>query len=558
MTSTYDLVDSPWIRVRTLEGQTTELGVRELLLQAHRIERLAGELPTQDFAVFRVLLAVLYRALDSTPAADPTEKWEELWEADALPAEEITRYLEQWRHRFDLFHPVQPFMQVADLRTAKGEWKTLDVLVPDCPGSGALYRRGDPDRPLNPGEAARWLVHCHAYDPSGIKSGAVGDDRVTGGKGYPIPVGWPGWIGGQTAVGGDLKETLLLNLVLDRPHDARDVPIWEEEPMTSTVRPPSTRGPFGQVGLLTWPEKRVRLREEAGLVTDVLVCNGDPIEYTAQLRNELMTSWRYSEPQSRKAKTVVYMPQAMSEGRALWRGLESLLPHASTDKLDSEYGPVDRTRPSGVLTWVDTLVGDRCLPRDFQIRLEVVGMSYGAQMAVIDSILRDSLTFAAALTDVDSPALRFAATSAVREAEEAVRALRSLANNLAVASGGETGPAGEKAAASAFDELDGMFRSWLLTLNPESSPDERLSAWRERVRSLVTGLGESLVEQVSPDAWRGREHNGRIVSIGIAEKWFRSALYKALPRPAESTPESTDRSSTTRTSTTVIDEEGRR
>ena len=32
---------------------------------------------------------------------------------------------------------------------------------------------------ISPAEAARWLVNVHAFDPSGIKSGAVGDATVT-------------------------------------------------------------------------------------------------------------------------------------------------------------------------------------------------------------------------------------------------------------------------------------------------------------------------------------------------------------------------------------------
>src|SRR5699024_2697574 len=74
--------------------------------------------------------------------------------------------------------------------------------------------RRDPTLPIPPGEAARWLVHCMAFDISGIKSGAVGDPRVKGGKGYPIGIGWSGWLGGLYFEGDTLFQTLMLNTVL--------------------------------------------------------------------------------------------------------------------------------------------------------------------------------------------------------------------------------------------------------------------------------------------------------------------------------------------------------
>ncbi|MGV7400563.1 type I-E CRISPR-associated protein Cse1/CasA, partial [Mycobacterium kansasii] len=87
----------------------------------------------------------------------------------------------------DLFDPVAPFFQVAGLRTAKDDVFSLDRIVADVPNGEPLFttRSGADLARMAPAEAARWLVHAHAFDPSGIKSGALGDDTVKGGKGYP-------------------------------------------------------------------------------------------------------------------------------------------------------------------------------------------------------------------------------------------------------------------------------------------------------------------------------------------------------------------------------------
>lgn len=547
MTDTFNLVDQPWIRVRDVEGEFREVSLAEALAEAHTIERIAGELPTQDFAVLRILLAVVYRAVVPERPLDPLATWEDLWNRDTLPADLIDAYLAEWSSRLDLLDDERPFMQVPDLRNSKGDWRSLELLVPDCPGPGALFRRRDPSIPLELGEAARWLVHCHAYDTSGIKSGAVGDGRIKGGKGYPTPVGWAGWMGGQHVEGATLRETLLLNLVVDRDYHEKDLPLWEEEyHLTEEERPPQERGPFGQLGLLTWPERRIRLRVEQSKVTQVLICNGDPIPYTQQRTNETMTPWRFSEPQTAKAKSIIYMPRTLNRGRALWRGLETLLPDPARAKVKSKYGDPVAALPSAVVGWVGTLVNEKVLPPGFQVRLAAAGVEYGAQMAVIDTVLSDRLTFAGVLADSSASAHRAVATTAVGETDAGIRALGSLADNLVVAAGGDPGAARDGAIASAYEELDRAFRDWLRDLGPESPPDVRLQSWRDECRRALASKGEELVRSAPPAAWSGRVHSGHVVSVGQADLWFRKALAKALPSPRlEDAPRSGGKNDTT-------------
>ena len=55
----FNLLDEPWICVMKENGEVKELSLMDVLLHAHQYRRLAGELPTQDVAVLRLLLAVL-------------------------------------------------------------------------------------------------------------------------------------------------------------------------------------------------------------------------------------------------------------------------------------------------------------------------------------------------------------------------------------------------------------------------------------------------------------------------------------------------------------------
>jgi CRISPR system Cascade subunit CasA len=136
--ATFDLIHEPWIRVCDLEGGVAECGVLRTLERAHLLAGLSGDVPTQTFALTRMLLAVLHGALQG-PQDDG--EWQELWEMPALPFARIADYLASYSDRFDLFSSETPFFQVADLDTAKGETSELSKLIADVPNGVPFFSR---------------------------------------------------------------------------------------------------------------------------------------------------------------------------------------------------------------------------------------------------------------------------------------------------------------------------------------------------------------------------------------------------------------------------------
>ena len=118
----FNLLDEPWIRVMTDDCSVKDVSLTDALLHAHEYVELAGELPTQDMAILRLLLAVLYTVFsqfDETgqpyPLEEPDDaydRWENLWRLKKFPEQPICEYLNQYRERFYLFHPERPFWQV--------------------------------------------------------------------------------------------------------------------------------------------------------------------------------------------------------------------------------------------------------------------------------------------------------------------------------------------------------------------------------------------------------------------------------------------------------------
>lgn len=545
MSDSFDLVSRPWIRVRSASG-VEEVSLREVFARAHQLTSLAGELVTQDAAILRLLLAILHRAVGSGPG-HPVEWWKVMWEAPALPTEAIDRYLDRWADRFNLLDDHAPFLQVAGLSAAKTSGLVKLVSdVPDGEGAKLFTTRAGPElESLSLSEAARWLVHCQAFDPSGIKTGMHGDPRVKGGKGYPIGTGWAGRCGLVIAEGRDLKETLLLNLVLGTTDsDARpDLPVWERAPLGPGVERRHSE-PLGPVDLLTWPARRVLLRRseaQLGRVTDVLLGNGDRLEIVNRHRLEFMSGWRRSANQEKTHGVPTYMPRAHDPSRQLWRGMAAVL--AKQTPMGAVANDPAQHLPPAVIEWLARLTREEALPPWAPIRIRAVGVSYGTQDASVDSLYDDTLTMQAGLADDDS--LRQTVIDATLCAEGAVwNAVGQLGANLALAAGRDVEGPRERAREAGYDRLSHPYAGWLAGLRPDSDPDEALVEWQRTVRSVLGALGQELIDQAGEAAVFGRQAGGRHVDIGLASRWFVGSLRKVLPGafsvPTSSMKESTN------------------
>ncbi|WP_100499133.1 type I-E CRISPR-associated protein Cse1/CasA [Geodermatophilus chilensis] len=534
--SSFDLTTEPWIPVLDVEGAVRELSPVEVVEQAHRLVAVVGELPTQGFALTRLLLAVLHRAVRGPADA---VAWEELWRTDGLPVDDVARYLEAWRHRFDLFSADTPFFQVAGLATGKGEVSGLEKLIADIPNGHAYFttRAGADLSRIGPAEAARWLVHAQAFNPSGIKSGAVGDDRVKGGRGYPIGIAWAGNLGGVLLQGTTLRDTLLLNLLpyqdaemeWGAPED--DLPVWERPPITPAVELVDgipRRRPRGPADLYTWPSRRVRLAGDAGGITGVLIANGDPLEPQNRHTVEPMSAWRRSAAQEKKrGEPLVYMPKEHSIERVFWRGLAALLPQGARRGQDRGGA---QSLPPPVVEWLARVRYDDALPEEYPVRLRAVGLVYGSMDSVVTELIDDELSLSVAVLRASQPELGQEAVRAVGAAEHAVRALTRLAGNLAAAGGRDPEGAGARAGELGYAALDTPFRRWLADLRSDSVLHEVEEDWHRRVARIVRDLARDLVESAGAAAWKGREVNKRHLDAALADIFFDTELRKAVPR----------------------------
>lgn len=531
----FSLVKEPWIRCQQLDGTDAMISIEEVFGGSRPVTGIRGDSPTQDYAVLRVLLAVFWRAHRGDAEVSPGQTFDmEDWREDAWldaveggPDTTVLDYLEQHRDRFDLLHPEHPFMQVADLRTSKDNQLPVSRIIPEAESDYFTMRAGDALESLPLDEAARWLVHTQAFDYSGIKSGAVGDPRVKGGKGYPIGTGWSGMTGGTTVLGDTLRETLVLNTSSSSLLSGdSDRPVWEREPDGPAERPEPT--PKGPADLATWQARRIRLFQDDRLITGVLVSNGDRIpDAGANVFGDPMTPYRYSTNKSTKTRDVYY-PRPYETSRMMWRSLEPLI--ALEGDVPLSRGERGGRRPE-TLDALAQARDARLAESQKVLSIRLTSASYGPQASSSATTVDARLDVPRELLALDAGPVRSAVLGNARATLNAAVALGVFGGRLLMAAGGEY--AFRAAHTDALlAELEPSFREWLGTLEL-SAADEAMARWQHNVADRIREQANVMLRGAGPKALMGREitQNDRVslLTAGTAYARLQQDLHKALP-----------------------------
>ena len=547
----FDLVDEPWLDVRPLDGdRPLPLGLRETLLRAHELADLIVELPTLKPALFRqVLLPVVLDALGGP--TDPDD-WITLLRAGRFNQEQetkISEYLDKHMELFDLFHPVHPFAQVAGLRTAKEETKGSSLLVATSSSGNNVplfASRTDADPlELTPAQAARWTLHVHCWDTAAIKTGVVGDPQAKAGKTTGNPTGPLGQLGVVMPLGRTLFDTLILNLPTDYTPRSDDQPQWlrrsAEGPMPIGTPEWQTRAAKGFLDLWTWQSRRIRLvpSETAGgtRITRVVIAAGDRLERTPDI--EPHTAWKVDSPaKAKKSGITGSRPHRHQPGKAAWRGMDAIL---ESDRRQTDAGKTrDGFEPSRLLVQLRRFRGQ--LPARYPLQVELTGIAYGTQSAVIDDVLFDAIPLPLTALTHDG-LMRETLLEVADQAEKLAQALNHLSADVRRAAGAEPIPwdKGQRPGEVLLHVLDPLVRRLLSDLRPagedlDAVEELSMAFEREAVRRTWR-VAADVLRTATPGTFAGRtiDKDGKKHSYrqATAEDSFRKRVDATLTRVAE-------------------------
>lgn len=336
-----------------LDNSLKDLSLREILTKATEIRELVGDSPPVTIALHRLLLAILHRALN---APQSYEDWENYWRAKSWNEEgKLVKYLDDWKHRFDLFDEKRPFYQVGSVKDSVQDGAIIQLYF-QGKNNATLFEHSTIEEPnaVSPAEAARFLVAFQGFDFGGIKAD---------GSAQTAPLL-------QSAIalirGKNLFETLMLNFHAYSETDEmpfkfdykNDLPAWEREETESKERQTQ-----GYVDLLTWQARRILLQPEQNEDGEIVVKNSVimkgfqfPKSYQRDKQETMMAF--------RKSKTEGFYSLGFNENKALWRDSISLF---QTVK-DEQYRPK-------TLDWLNELAYECVLQRTKEYPIEFYGLA---------------------------------------------------------------------------------------------------------------------------------------------------------------------------------------
>lgn len=540
----FNLLDEKWILVRKSDCTVDELSLTDALLKSHEYVELAGELPTQNVSILRLMLAVLHTVFSRySPQGEPSplydsddaaDRWKELWNAGRLPEKPIRDYLASVHDRFWLFHPERPFYQTEAAKI--GTEYTASKLNGAVSESGNKIRlfcgcTGVQKSELSYSEAARWLLYVNNYDDTSSKPK---------GKNLPSPgAGWLGKLGLITIWGNNLFETLVYNLILlNHKRNFSEVwgpecPAWEPD-VPNTAERAEIPMPDNLSELYTLQSRRLWLnRDDNEKVIGYNLLGGDFFEKVDAFI-EPMTVWSKVKGNERAGEK--FQPRRHDSSVQMWR------------EFSYAFETAEGSHIPGVVLWTKYI--KQMLPKSRKlISFSIASVQYGDKDFFVNDVFSDSLTFHTDLLTEIGEHWRAKITDEIKKCDESAAALRFLAKDIELAAGSAEDTVlkravVERAREQYYYEIDLPFRNWLERIDPNweivsEQEEQALREWHETAKRIALRIGQELVESAGTAAIVGRtieieKKKGNKITVHYsapdAYRYFKVKLNKFYPK----------------------------
>lgn len=536
----FNLLDEKWILVRKSDCTVDELSLTDALLKSHEYVELAGELPTQNVSILRLMLAVLHTVFSRySPQGEPAplydsddaaDRWKELWNAGRLPEKPIKEYLASVHDRFWLFHPDRPFYQTEAAKI--GTEYTASKLNGAVSESGNKIRlfcgcTGVQKSELSYSEAARWLLYVNNYDDTSSKPK---------GKNLPSPgAGWLGKLGLITIRGNNLFETLVYNLILlNHKRNFSEVwgpecPAWEPD-VPNTAERAEIPMPDNLSELYTLQSRRLWLnRDDNEKVIGYNLLGGDFFEKVDAFI-EPMTVWSKVKGNERAGEK--FQPRRHDSSVQMWR------------EFSYAFETAEGSHIPGVVLWTKYI--KQMLPESRKlISFSIASVQYGDKDFFVNDVFSDSLTFHTDLITEIGEHWRAKITEEIEKCKKSAAALRDLAKDIELAAGSAEDTVlkravVERAREQYYYEIDLPFRNWLERIDPNweivsEQEEQALREWRETAKRIALRIGQELVESAGTAAIVGRavkdkNDKERYYSAPDAYRYFKVKLNEIYPK----------------------------
>ena len=534
----YNLLDEDWVVVlRKDSGAIENVSLLTLFEHAQEYRSLAGEMETQNFAVLRVLLAILttvFTRVDASGEAyewlqlDASEKliveeavdeddaedyidalsdtWEAIWKNHSFPAA-VIQYLKAWHERFYLLDNDYPFFQVTkkDLadRLPAGKngtqfaGKQINRLISESGNKEAMFApvAGKGKSCMTEAELARWLIAMQGYIGTADKTKFPKENKGKDSK------GWLYDIGGIYMAGDDLFETLWINTMLYHTEDdirytiTPQSPCWEDKPSERLEAILEGKPMKNLAALYTVWSRAVYISSDWNGGKEVSV---EAVKLTEVAHEnaflEPMTLWNYNRTGEHKNK---FMPRAHQPAQALWRSFGLLIP---------ENGTAEAKRPD-IMDYYHRIAH---FLDNRMVKLHAVSMlsdGNATSWMPVDEVTDTLSLNEIILTDDESDGWSVRVRNIVAETKSVVEEIyKSFLKKIAKIRGIKEEAFVAAHQAVLYEKIDIPFREWLWRIQPADDKAAKEGLWKTELYQIALREAEQLMRHLSPRDYKGEKN----------------------------------------------------
>ena len=545
----YNLLDEKWIQVAS-KDTVEKVSIKELFAGAAKYKELAGDMKTQDFAVMRVMLAILHTVfsrfdsngesyeffevdeesflqtgeLEENDLEDYEDAlyqtWIDIWNAKEFP-KVVYEYLEKWRERFFLYDDKYPFFQVTKEVIEKdaaggGEFygKNINRLVSESNNKQAYFSPKDESYKeyIADDELARWLITLQGYIGT--------SDKKKVGTAKTYSKGWLYDLGGVYLQGNNVFETLMLNFVIAHNENNNllkmQKPCWEAETMEKNIES-YFHNRIDNIASLYTAWCREIFIDPNRTNEDKFVCfiaKLPEIEHSDAFL-EPMTVWKYNDTGEYKDK---YRPRKHDVNKSMWRNFGLLT------------GVGEGTRKPGVIEWINKL-GDISESEELGFNKENITLcavcmlddGNATSWAPIDEV-EDTLNLKErVLVDTGDNGWIIRINKTITDTKAIIdRALKKFIFELLEIRNMEKSDV-SKYVEQFYFRIDLSFRNWIESIDIDNDKDAKEIEWRNILKKAMKEYVDELVSNAGLRDYKGIETSTGVKNIATI---YNSFLYK--------------------------------
>lgn len=525
--SRFNLLDEPWISVIVDEkGHNKLVSITDVFKHASEYKALAGDMKTQDFALLRILLAVLHtvfsrydiqgnsREFDSDEDneedfnEDSMDIWREVWDSKQFP-DAVLKYLEQWHDRFYLFDDKYPFLQVLkqdiDSKKLGGKspseisGKNINRLISESNNKIAVFSPKDNvdnnKSSLTEAQLARWIIMLQSYV-------GLADKTMFGTEKYKASKGWLFDLGGIYIEGENLFGTLMLNCVLVgemQSPEKKQKPCWEYSGAENI------ENSFYETFIDNISQLYTRWSRAIYINPDISI--DKPISVSIVKLPDInhkdafiepMTVWQYNKERENKDK---YTPRKHKVEESMWRSFGLLTLQDSDDGILKNHKP-------GIMEWLNKISKDI---EGSSISLQAVSMkddgnatSWVPTDEICDTLHVDEVV----VTDNSDNGWVGRINNEVEYTRSAIGFIyRQFLLDICEIRNRNKDDAtkyADKCISHVYFLVDQPFRQWLANIKPKDSMNERCIQWRNTLHSILINEAKGMLENATLRDFTGR------------------------------------------------------